>query len=194
MAKKPQDHPEHRLSSHVFGRNGLIERIITESGWWTAVETGTWLKDATDQQRFAHEERRKKRGIKPNALDGYVYGRLSGVMVHIELKYGSGGLTTGEEDTIKALNAQGILNACCWTVLEVYEFLVTTGLRIHGNARNIAVEVEARWRAADEAVRGASAPPKRKAASRPRTAKPTQAQLRQFAGVRARAAKMGILI
>jgi hypothetical protein len=38
------DHPEHRLSAHVFGRHGLIERIVIERGTSTAVETGTWLK------------------------------------------------------------------------------------------------------------------------------------------------------
>ena len=187
------DQPEHRLQHYVFGRNGLIERIVDEPGWFTAVETGTYMKDATQQQRFSREERRKKRGIKPNALDGYVYGRLSGVMAHIELKYGDGRLTSGEEDTIKALNAQGIPNECCWTVLEVYAFLVRTGLRLHGNAANIATECEARWRAADELERGQPTTKKR-APAKPRAVKPTQGDLRKFAAVRARAAARGILI
>lgn len=187
------DQPEHRLQEHVFGRNGLIPRIVDEPGWHTAVETGTYMKDASQQQRFAREERRKKRGIKPNALDGWVYGRLSGVMAHIELKYDDGKLTTGEADTIVALNAQGVPNECCWTVLEVFEFLKTTGLRLHGNAPNIAAEVEMRWRAADELARGKPAPKKR-AAANTREQKPTQGQLRKFAGVRSRAAARGVLI
>lgn len=187
------DTPEHRLQHYVFGRNGLIERVVDEPGWFTSVETGTYMKDATRQQRFNKEERRKKRGIKPNALDGYVYGRLSGVMAHIEIKYGDGRLTTGEHDTITALNTQGIPNECCWTVLEVYEFLKTTRIRLHGNAANIAVEVEARWRAADDLARG-ELPPKKRAPAKPRASKPTQGELRKFAGVRARAAARGILI
>ncbi len=186
------DHPEHRLSSHIFGRNGLVERIVIERGWHTAVETGTRLHNATEQQRFAVEERRKKRGIKPSHLDGYVYGRESGEMVHIELKYGDGRLTTGEESTMAALNVQGIANVCCWTVLEVYAFLKTTRLRLHGNADNIAVEIEARWRAADELVRGKDAAPKKKRApAKAKEAKPTSAKLRKFAGVRARFAAAG---
>lgn len=185
------DHPEHRLSAHVFGRNGLIERIVTERGWHTAVETGTYLPGATQQQRFNHEERRKKRGIKPSALDGYVYGRESGEFVHIELKYGDGSLTQGERDTMTALAVQGIPNFCCWTVTEVYEFLKTTRLRLHGNAANIAAEIEARWRAADELVRGKDAPKKKRAPGKPREKKATAGEIKRFAGVRARFAAVG---
>jgi hypothetical protein len=184
------DHPEHRLSAHVFGRHGLIERIVIERGTSTAVETGTWLKGATDQQRFAHEERRKKRGIKPSHLDGYCYGRESGEMVHIELKYGDGRLTTGEEATMAALTAQGIPNAVCWTVLEVYHFLTTTRLRLHGNAANIAAECEARWRAADELERG-KPPAKKRPPGKPREKKATAGQIKRFNGVRARFAATG---
>lgn len=185
------DHPEHRLSAHVFGRNGLVERIVTEPGWFSAVETGTFLKGATDNARMMHEERRKKRGIKPHALDGYVYGRESGEFVHIELKYGDGELTAGECDTMTALNAQGIPNKCCWTVLEVFEFLKATRFRLHGNAENIAAEIEARWRAADELVRGDSAPPKKRSAAKPREKKATAGEIRRFNGVRARFAATG---
>lgn len=185
------DHPEWRLSAHIFGRNGLAERIVIERGWHTAVETGTFLKGATEQQRFAHEERRKKRGIKPSALDGYVYGRESGEFVHIELKYGDGKLTSGESDTMAALNVQGIPNECCWTVLEVYEFLKTTRLRLHGNAANIAAEIEARWRAADELARGDSAPPKKRAPGKLREKKPSASAIKRFNGVRARFAATG---
>lgn len=184
------DHPEHRLSSHVFGRNGLVERIVIERGWSTAVETGTWLKGATDNARMMHEERRKKRGIRPHALDGWVYGAESGEFVHIELKYGDGRLTTGEESTMTALTAQGIPNAVCWTVLEVYRFLCTTRLRLHGNAANIAAECEARWRAADELERG-KPEPKKRAPGKPQEKKATAGELRRFAGVRTRFAATG---
>lgn len=186
------DHPEHRLSSFVFGRNGLIERILDEPGWITAVETGTYMPGATKQQRFAAEERRKKRGIRPHALDGWIYGRLSGVMVHLELKYGDGSLTTGEASTMTALDAQGIPNAVCWSVLNVWVFLRGTNLRLHGNHSNIAIEVEARWRAADEAARGA--PPKKRAPAKPRAQKPTAGQIKRYAGVRKRAAAAGVLV
>lgn len=188
--KSKADHPEWRLSSFIFGRNGLVERILAEPGWFSAVETGTWLKGATDNARMMHEERRKKRGIKPSHLDGYIYGRESGVMVHVELKYGDGDLTQGERDTMTALTAQGIPNDCCWTVLEVYRFLCTTPLRIHGNGANIAAECEARWRAADELERG-KAPAKKRAPGKPREKKATAGELRRFAGVRSRFAATG---
>lgn len=185
------DHPEHRLSHYIFGRNGLVERIVIERGWHTAVETGTYLPGATQQQRFNHEERRKKRGIKPSALDGYVYGRESGEFVHIELKYDDGKLTGGEGDTMKALTLQGIPNECCWTVIEVYQFLTTTRLQLHGNAANIAAETEARWRAADDLVRGKDAAPKKRTPAKPREKKATAGEIKRFNGVRARFAAVG---
>jgi hypothetical protein len=111
-------------------------------------------------------------------------------MVHIELKYGDGRLTTGEEATMAALTAQGIPNAVCWTVLEVYHFLTTTRLRLHGNAANIAAECEARWRAADELERG-KPPAKKRAPGKPREKKATAGQIKRFNGVRARFAATG---
>jgi hypothetical protein len=67
-------------------------------------------------------------------------------------------------------------------VIGVYEFLRDAGFKLHGNAENIAHEIEARWRAADDAKRSAEKP---RRASKPRAEKPTAGQLKRLAAIRA---------
>lgn len=55
------DQPEWRLSHYV---NSLLEKIITEPAWFTAVDTGTQMVHKTQEARFAAEARRKARGQK----------------------------------------------------------------------------------------------------------------------------------
>ena len=184
------DQPEHRLS-HFCGL--LADRIILSDGpcWWTAQDTGTALfKQGSDEEkrraRLNWENHRRFMGIKPNQLDWRVY--QSPVYAEIELKFAATeaaalkALTQGQRDTITALDRHRVRSAVAWSVVSFYEALRRIGFRLHGNAANIAVEIEARWRAADEAARGPDAKSKPKRASKPRAAKPSA---RSLARVRA---------
>jgi len=156
------DQPEHRLSHHV---RELIDRIVTEPHIATAVDTGTYMHDASKAQRFAREEHRKWMGIVPHHLDWYIYGCTSHVYTQFELKYERNPASDGQVGMLEKLRKRGIPTGVFRTVIEVYHHLVLAGLHLHGNAENIAREIEARWRAADEAKRG-TAPKKKRSSPR----------------------------
>jgi len=174
------DQPEWRLSHYV---NSLLEKIITEPAWFTAVDTGTQMVHKTQEARFAAEARRKARGIKPAHLDWYVY--QFPIFSQFELKYGHTNPEPNQETTIDLLTKRDIPTGTYCTVLQVYEHMKRAGFKLHGNAENIAHEIELRWRAADEAKRGGAAVKKARA-SKPRAAKPTQRQVTKLNAIRRR--------
>lgn len=173
--KKP-DHPEHRLS-HYFDE--LLERIFLPPHDFTAVDGAAKSVGNTPEERamsrMRWEEKRKRQGIKPHPLDWNLEQMADGThlwrIARLELKYGSNPLTQGEKDTIAVLSRNHVPNGVAKTILECFEFLEACEFRLHGNARNIAIEVEARWRAADALARGADAPVKKREAPRKRQVK-----------------------
>lgn len=173
------DQPEWRLSHYV---NSLLEKIITEPAWFTAVDTGTQMVHKTQEARFAAEARRKARGIKPAHLDWYIY--QFPIFSQFELKYGHNTPETNQETTIDLLKKRDIPTGTYCTVLQVYEHVKAAGFKLHGNAENIARETELRWRAADEAKRG-GATVKKPRAAKARANKPTPTQARRLAALRA---------
>lgn len=173
------DQPEWRLSHYV---NSLLEKIILEPCWLTAVDTGTQMVHKTQEARFAAEARRKARGIRPAHLDWYVY--QFPIFSQFELKYGHTKPDPNQETTIELLTKRDIPTGTYCTVLQVYEHVKRAGFKLHGNAENIAHEIELRWRAADEAKRGA-ATVKKPRKSKPRATKPTLQQVRKLTRMRA---------
>ena len=151
------DQPEHRLSSFV---DSLLDRIVVVDApaWWTAVDTGTIMVIKSREARMNWEQKRRARGIKPAHLDWYLYQEPR--YTQFELKYGDKDASPGQDGTMTGLQRVGIPTAVCNSVLSVYEHLKRAGFRLHGNAHNIAIEIEARWRAADSAAR--PAPKKRR--------------------------------
>ena len=163
------DHPEHRLSHYV---DTLLDRIVLEPCWFSAVDTGTVMVNSTPTARMRWEQRRRAMGIKPHHLDWYVY--QAPLFGQIELKFGSNKPSAGQQDTMAALARQNIAHGCAWSVLDVYRWLRDSGYRLHANAENIAHEIEARWRAAQD---GAERKKPARRTSRARTAKPSRAAL-----------------
>lgn len=186
------DQPEHRLSHHCCA---LLERILVGDCHFTAVDTGTQMVSKSPQARMNWENHRKWMGIKPHHLDIYIHQRSTGIYTQIELKVGGNHLTTGQEDTVGLLVRKGYRPGVAWTIRQFFDAIAYAGFELHGNAENIVREIEQRYAAAqDTADLKKAAPPKKPMSAKPRDAKPTQGELRKFAGVRARAAARGILI
>ncbi len=150
------DAPEWRLQHFA---HMLLERIVLEPCWITGVEDARVMMKGSREALMRMEQRRRARGIRPHHLDHVVY--QAPLYTQIELKYGKGKPTEGQEATMRLLSERGIPTACCWTIMQIYEHMRSAGFRLHGNAENIAREIEARWRAADEAKRGAAPAKKR---------------------------------
>jgi len=127
--------------------------------WFTSIESGSYMQDATKEQRFAWEGHRKYRGIKPCHLDLYVYQKP--LFAQFELKVGTNKLTSGQRVTIRLLRDRDIPTGCAYTLREFHSLLVASGFRLHGNAENILKEVELRLAAAEGRAVTAT-PPKAK--------------------------------
>jgi hypothetical protein len=140
-----KDQPEHRLSAYV---DTLLERIVTQPAWFTAVETGTVMVNKSPQARMNEAAKRKKRGIKPFHLDWMIYQRPN--YAQFELKVGHNKTTDGQDTTIRMLHERGISAGVCQSVFDVWVFLHAARFDLHGNAENIARELEATWRAAQD--------------------------------------------
>lgn len=142
---RKKDQPEHALSHWVAA---LLDRVMTGPGWWTAVETGTWMVNQSREARMNAENKRRARGIKPYHLDWYVYQKNTGVYVQFELKVDHRPTRPGQDDTITALTRNKIPTGVFETVPEVCRFLIEAGFEVHGNAAGIAVELHERYLAA----------------------------------------------
>lgn len=132
------DHAEHGLSHWV---DKFLDRAILGDCWYTAVETGTWIRSETPQARMNAEAKRRARGIKPHHLDWCVWQRTTGLYVQFELKVENRPLRPGQRATIMLLTRNNISSAVCQTVPEVSDFLADVGFELHGNHRNIALEL-----------------------------------------------------
>jgi hypothetical protein len=177
MAKP--DQPEWRLSHYV---NSLLERILLEPCWYTAVDTGTQVFKGTPQARMAWENGRRARGIKRAHLDWYAFQAPR--FTQFELKYNHTRPDDNQAVTINLLTKRDIPTGTFCTILQVYAHLRDAGFRLHGNAANIAAEIDARWRAEDEAKRNGAPKPKRPA--KPRPAKPSPSQVRRLTAIRSK--------
>ena len=152
------DHPEHRKQHWCLE---LVDRILLVDGptWFTAVETGEIIvkqgtKEERDRARFARENRRRYQGIKPHHLDTYIYQHP--LYAQIEMKDAETedaalkALSVGQEDTIKALTRNHVPWAVAWSPASYLAAMRRIGFRLHANADNILVEIEARLAAAQD--------------------------------------------
>jgi hypothetical protein len=144
-----RDQPEWRLSHYV---DALLDRILLEPCWYSAVDHGAAPMGKTDdQQRQANmvrAQRMKARGVKPAHLDWFVY--QSGIYAQFELKHGNGKPHDGQLTTMRLLQERGIPTGCAWNLTQFYDLLVAAGFQLHANARNILTEIEARHAAAGD--------------------------------------------
>lgn len=175
------DQPEHRLSFFV---DSLLDRILVGDCWYTAIDHSGAAIGKSDQAQMAWRQRQKAMGIKPAHLDWCVYQRETGLYAQFELKSRYNQPTDGQETTMRLLRERGIPTGCAWNLQQFYTLLVEAGFRLHANAANILVEIEARHAAAQDGAALKSAPKKR--SYKATQAKPTQGQLRKVEAMRAR--------
>lgn len=160
------DQAEHGLSHWV---DAFMDRAFLCPGWYTAVETGGWMRDESREARMNAENKRRARGIKPAHLDWYAWQQSTGLFTQFELKVDNRPTRPGQDQTMVLLRRNNIPTAVCQTVPEVCEFLSGAGFALHGNARNIAIELHEQYLAKRRA-HGTTAPKK----SRPRKSAPSK--------------------
>lgn len=152
-----RDQAEHRLSHYV---DALFDRILMPPVWYSAQDHSGAAIGRSEHAQMAWRQRQKAMGIKPSQLDWRIVQGAPMLYAEIELKVRGNQPTLGQLTTIRLLKERGFPAGVAWSVTEVYEFLRTSCFRLHGNARNITLEIETRWRAEDEAER----PTKKRAA------------------------------
>jgi hypothetical protein len=150
-----RDNGEHRLSHWV---DQLLDRILLEPCWYTAQDHSGAAIGGSEQAQMNWRQKQKWMGVKPSQLDWRIY--QSPVYAEIELKYGRGGPTNGQEVTMQKLLDRGIPTGCCWTIADFYRALKVAGFRLHANADNIVIEIIERHAAAERAAAVKVAKPK----------------------------------
>jgi hypothetical protein len=166
------DRPEARLSHYVAS---LLERIVVEPAWFTAIDSAQPMGSQAPGARARWEQQRRTMGVKPAHLDWMIYQAPR--YAQIELKIASP-VSANQEATMAALARNGIPSGVCRSVLDVYRFLNAEGFTLHGNAFNVAMEVEARWRAAqDEVDLRKTKPPMPQKSRKTRAPKPSLADV-----------------
>jgi hypothetical protein len=181
--KKKRNEGEHRLSHWV---EKLLERVLLEPCWFTAQDhsgAGIGGTDAEQRRRQGNKQQKQKwYGVKPSQLDWRVI--QAPIYAEFELKYGNGDTTDGQDTTIRLLVDRGIPTGCFWTLEEVYDFLVTTGFRLHGNSKNILKQISEEYAAAERKAGAKKVAPKSKRSSKPFTPKPSAARMRKSNALR----------
>ncbi len=184
-ARRSRDEPEHRLS-HWCGV--LLGRVLLEPCWFTAQDTAgraigaSWSEQA--QSRMRWHAKQKWYGVKPDQLDWRIFQKP--VYAEIELKYGEGRPTAGQERTMRSLFERGIPTGCAWTVREFYDLLVKAGFQLHANAPNIVREIAERYAAAGQAARIKQKAPRAAAPKKARPVKPSATAIRRTHAARGR--------
>lgn len=119
----------------------FLDRAMLGDCWYTAIEGGVWTQSKDPAVQMNAAAKRRARGIKPHHLDWYVWQRTTGLYVQFELKVENRPLRPGQRATIALLTRNNICSAVCQTVPEVSDFLADVGFELHGNHRNIALEL-----------------------------------------------------
>lgn len=197
MDERPRilDQPEHRFSHWV---NEFFERVIIEPAWYSAVDHSGPVGqkgDTAEQRRIKRmrwEQRLRAMGVKPSGLDWPAtlqFDPDSGAVTAccwIELKRGDNTPTEGQEVTMRLLGERKQVAVTCWTIHDVLLALRSARFRLHGNADNIAREIEARLEAADRAAPEKLAKKAKARGGRVKATKPSRSQVRRVNAVRGR--------
>lgn len=120
--------------------NQFIERVVLPPMWTTGILHENQL---TDNARA----RAKARGVKPGVFDVYVC-QAPARSVWIELKWGKNQPSEDQLEVAAALWRCGIPRDFGRCILDVLTALYAAGLKLHGNASNLAEEFQARSEAA----------------------------------------------
>jgi hypothetical protein len=162
--------PEDRLRSRV---RMLLDAHLPPPGIWTSIDKGVVLA-GDEQARMRQAAHLKAQGVKNGTEDVQV---IYGLMVHaIELKIKTG-LRSQQELRRDGLIANGHRYTVCHSVIEVYDALIAGGVPLEPSARIAAMH--------HDACLSEPESPKPKRSSKPRAARPTQAQLKRVAALRA---------
>jgi hypothetical protein len=167
--KRRNDQREHRFQGWA---DRYIDRVVLPPAFVTAIDHASMT---TQNAR----SRAQGRGVKFGFPDHLVIQNDPLVIGLPEFKRG-GKLDARQVDIHAALRRAGAFVATCETIMQVYQFLVDAGFRLHGNALNMAVETDARAEGSD---RKAARPKK---PGKPRAAKPSSSYIKRMNAIRGR--------
>lgn len=170
----------HVQREHVFQAmvDRFLDRVVLPPFWCSGINHENEL---TDNAR----SRARGRGVKAGVFDLYVC-QAPALHCWIECKWGKNKPSDAQEAVAEALWNCGVPHGYAWSVHDVLRVLRAAGMKLHGNADNIAIEYQARAEAA-VANAEAKAASKRTGAykpSKPRARKPTMAQVRRSEAAR----------
>lgn len=178
---RSHDEGEHRFSHWA---KELLERILLEPCWATAQDHSGVSIGNDPQKQMNWRAKQTWYGVKPSQLDWRLIQLGPCIYAEIELKYGSGRPTDGQETTMRLLRERGIPTGCAWNLRQFYDLVLAAGFRVHANAANILTEIEARFAAAEDGA--ALKQPTKKRSYKPATNRPTMAQIQRAESLRAR--------
>ena len=160
-APKKLDQPEHRFS---FWFDHFLDRVVLEPCWYSAVDHSGPVGNKGDSpemrriRRMRWEQRQRAMGIKPSGVDWPAILQFDPVtfavtaVCWIELKHGKNQPTDGQRTTMRLLGERGQVVGAAWNIHDCLQYLRAARFRLHGNADNIAVEVQGRLDAAHAAA------------------------------------------
>lgn len=165
------DQREHRLQAFS---DRFIDRVMLPPFWTTGIDHAS---NTTDNARA----RARGRGVKPGIPDVYVIQGNPARCVWIELKRGSK-LSESQIVVHHAMAQCEVLAFVAHNIHDVLSALQLGGFRLHGNAKNISMELEEKLDAADRAIT-----PRRISRTKPSSVrKPTANTIASFESIRAK--------
>ena len=149
---------EHRFQAFA---DRFLDRVVLPPFWVTGIDHASNVSDNA-------RARARARGLKPGVPDIYLAQGEPTRTLWLELKRG----TSPSDAQLSVHRSLADCGVPCYVASSIKGVLVAlygAGIRLHGNAANIATEIEAKLTAADEAV------PRVARSSRPRVPKPSRA-------------------
>lgn len=170
MSDTPEPTRRNVPREHIFQGivDRFLDRVLLPPFWTTGISHENEL---TDNARA----RARGRGVKGGVPDLYVC-QAPGLSIWIELKWGDNQLSGAQSAVRRALMACGIQCQACWAIGDVIYMLRAAGMRLHGNADNLAVEYQARAEVAVAKAEARAVAPHKPGPSR--DAKPSAARVK----------------
>lgn len=164
----PKNNREWRFQSFA---DRFIDRVVLPPFFTTGIDHAS---NTTDNARA----RARGRGIKPGIADIYTIQGNPPCTLWLELKRGSS-VSEAQAIVHHAMAECEVLAFVARNIKDVLSALQLAGFRLHGNAANIAIEIEAKLDAADRA-----AAIKRPSSGRARAKKPSVRDIAAFERIR----------
>ncbi len=132
----PRGHVPRETAGFQPAAVAFIEKVVLPPMFCTAI---CHENELTENARA----RARRRGVKSGIFDLQVY-QSSSKVVWIELKWGKNTPSEAQKQVAERLWMCAVPHGFAWSIGDVLDILSRSGFRLHGNAKNLAVEYQAR--------------------------------------------------